>query len=119
MCVPTGLPARQCATSGAAVPRPGNREGTPGALARTRPFPWRPFRQVVGWALLAYLVIGGMLEYVFVLDGTRGAMLALMSAMLAVFAVDVPMLLAFSVARYQPVPDGANGDPATAPPTTA
>ena len=44
-----------------------------------------------------------MLEYIFVFDGTRGQILFVMSCMLAVFAVNVPMLLAFSVARYQPV----------------
>jgi Tfp pilus assembly protein FimT len=38
-----------------------------------------------------------MLEFIFVLDGTRGATLVLMTFMLAVFAVDVPVLLAFSV----------------------
>jgi hypothetical protein len=43
-----------------------------------------------------------MLEYVFVLDGTRGSTLVVMTVMLAIFAVDVPVLLAFSVARYQP-----------------
>lgn len=83
----------------AAVVMAGNVVG----VARTRPFPWATFRQVAGWALLAYLVIAGILEFVFVHDGTRGAMLTLMTAMLAVFAVDVPLLLGFSVARYQPV----------------
>lgn len=72
-------------------------------LARVRVFPWAVLRRVAGWALLAYAVIAGILEYVFVLDGTRGTMLALMTAMLVVFAVDVPLLLGFSVARWQPV----------------
>lgn len=49
-----------------------------------------------------------MLEYVFVLDGTRGASLLVMTFMLVVFALDVPALLAFSVARYQnPHPERA------------
>ena len=70
-------------------------------LARLRDFAWKPFFLVVKWSLLAYLVITGMLEYVFILDGTRGSTLAVLTLMLAVFAVDVPLLLGFSVARYQ------------------
>jgi hypothetical protein len=73
-------------------------------LARLRDFAWDSFFLVAKWSLLAYLVIAGMLEYIFVFDGTRGQILVVMSCMLAVFAVNVPMLLAFSVARYQPVP---------------
>jgi hypothetical protein len=72
-------------------------------VSRITPFNWPVFFQVAGWALLAYLVISGMLEYVFVLDHTRGSMLALLSLSLLVFAVDIPLVLAFSVARYQPV----------------
>ena len=71
-------------------------------LVRLRPFAWSTFWLVGKWALVAYLVITGMLEYVFVLDGTRGSTLVVMTVMLAIFAVDVPVLLAFSVARYQP-----------------
>jgi drug/metabolite transporter (DMT)-like permease len=74
-------------------------------LVRIRSFAWDTFLTVFGWALLAYLVIAGILEFVFVYDHTPGRQLALFSVMLALFAVDVPMLLAFSVARYQPVPD--------------
>jgi hypothetical protein len=73
-------------------------------LARIREFAWGPFRRVYGWALLAYLVIAGILEFVFIYDHTPGRQLALFSAMLVLFAVDVPLILAFSVARYQPVP---------------
>jgi hypothetical protein len=70
-------------------------------LARIKGFAWASFFLVVRWALLAYFVIGGLLEYVFVLDGTRGASLAVLTSMLAVFAVNIPVLLAFTVARYQ------------------
>jgi hypothetical protein len=72
-------------------------------LARLREFSWSTFRLVGKWALVAYLVITGLLEYVFVLDGTRGSALVVLTVSLAIFAVDVPVLLAFSVARYQPV----------------
>ncbi len=71
------------------------------ALSRVRDFAWGKFRLVAGWALLAYLVIAGMLEYVFIYDGTGGAPLVVLSLMLAVFAVNVPLLLGFSVARFQ------------------
>jgi hypothetical protein len=64
---------------------------------------------VGGWALAAYLVIAGMLEFVFVLDHTRGGLLIVLTLMLAVFAVNVPLLLAFSVARYQPGTTAASG----------
>jgi hypothetical protein len=73
-------------------------------LARIKPFAWNKFFQVFGWALVAYLVIAGILEYVFIYDHTPGRQLTLFSVMLAMFAIDVPLLLAFSVARYQPVP---------------
>ena len=71
------------------------------ALGRIRLFAWRIFGIVFGWALLAYLVIAGMIEYAFVTDGTRGAPLVVLSLMLLVYAVDIPLILAFSVARYQ------------------
>jgi hypothetical protein len=89
-------------------------------LARIRPFARRIFYRVAGWALLAYLVIAGMIGYAFIYDGTRGDALALLVGMLSVFALAVPIVLGFTVARYQPV-DGAgdfisvagHGDPHT------
>jgi hypothetical protein len=85
------------------------------ALARVRDFAWRTFFVVGGWALAAYLVIAGMLEFVFVLDHTRGGLLVVLTLMLAVYAVNVPLLLAFSVARYQPGWAVAGGDAPPAP----
>lgn len=70
-------------------------------VVRLRDFAWGSFFLVLKWASLAYLVIGGMLEYVFVYDGTRGSMLVLLTLSLLVFAVDIPVLLGFSVARFQ------------------
>ena len=69
-------------------------------LARLREFAWNRFFQVFKWALLAYLVIAGMIGYAFTIDGTRGSVLAVLVLMLGVFAFDIPLLLAFSVARY-------------------
>lgn len=70
-------------------------------LTRLGDFAWDRFFQVGGWALLAYVVIVGMLEFVLVIDQTRGALLALLTVILLIFALDIPVLLGFSVARFQ------------------
>jgi hypothetical protein len=70
-------------------------------LARLRDFAWWRFTQVGRWALAAYLVIAGMLEFTFVYDHTRGALLVVMTLGLALFTLNVPVLLAFTVARFQ------------------
>jgi hypothetical protein len=70
-------------------------------LSRIQPFAWRVFRLVTAWVFAAYVVIAGMLEYVFVYDHTRGTQLLILTGMLVVFAVNIPLLLGFSVARYQ------------------
>jgi hypothetical protein len=74
-----------------------------GALFTIREFAWDAFYKVAGWSALAYLVIVGMLEYVFIYNKTPGDQLVLMTLILVVFFVDVPLLLAFGVAKYQPV----------------
>jgi len=70
-------------------------------LARQRDFAWRRFFQVGGWTLLAYVVIAGMIEYAFVYDHTRGSVLVVMTLMLVVFGLAPPLLVAFTVARFQ------------------
>ena len=70
-------------------------------LSRAREFAWWRFFQVMRWGLLAYFVVAGMLEYTFLYDHTHGALLAIMTCMLVLFMVNVPLLLAFTVARYQ------------------
>ncbi len=77
-------------------------------LTRIHPFAWRTFFLVVRWAFVAYLVIAGLLALVFIYDDTRGATLAVLMLTLVVFAVDVPIIVAFTVARYAD-PDGADG----------
>lgn len=69
-------------------------------LSRVRPFAWDTFFLVARWALLAYVVIAGILGFVFVFDHTRGATLAVLILTLVVFALDVPAVIAFTVARY-------------------
>jgi hypothetical protein len=78
-------------------------------LSRLRDFAWDRFRQVAGWALLAYAVIAGMIEYAFVYDHTRGTQLAILTVTLVLFMLNVPVLIAFTVARYQ-----QSGTPAAA-----
>ena len=70
-------------------------------LARLRDFAHWRFWQVMRWGLLAYLVVAGMLEYTFLYDHTRGALLAVLTGMLLLFMVDVPLLMAFTVARSE------------------
>ncbi|MHB8394907.1 MAG: hypothetical protein ACYDC5_10475 [Candidatus Dormibacteria bacterium] len=69
-------------------------------LSRLHSFAWVRFRQVGKWALLAYGISAGMLEYVFVYDHVPSPELVLLTLMLLVYAVDIPLILAFSVARY-------------------
>jgi hypothetical protein len=70
------------------------------SLSRVRDFAWERFFEVGKWSLLAYLVIAGMIEYAFLQDHVSGGSLAVLTLSLAVFAVHVPMLVGFTVARY-------------------
>ena len=45
-------------------------------------------------------VVAGVIEFAFLHDHVSGAALAILSAMLVVFAVSVPTTIAFTVARY-------------------
>jgi hypothetical protein len=71
------------------------------SLSRIRGFAWDAFFLVAKWSFLAYAVIAGMLEFVFIHDKTPGSVLTVMSASLVIFAVNIPLLFGFSVARYQ------------------
>jgi hypothetical protein len=72
-------------------------------LSRVEDFAWDLFKQVAGWSLLAYAVIAGMIEFAFVYDHTRGTQLVILTLMLVLFMLNVPVLIAFTVARYQRV----------------
>ena len=71
------------------------------ALSRVDGFNWDAFFGVAKWALVAYAVIAGMLEFVFLHNGTRGGVLVVLTLSLVVYAVHVPLLIGFTVARYQ------------------
>ena len=70
-------------------------------VSRVAGFSWNTFVRVGRWALLAYIIAAGMIEFAFVRNHTRGAPLAVVTGMLVVFALDVPFLIATTVARYE------------------
>ncbi len=73
-------------------------------LSRLRQFAWGRFFLVFRWALLAYVISAAMIGFAFVRDHTRGVPLAVVATMLAIFALDVPLIIAFTVARYASPP---------------
>ena len=85
-------------------------------LARVRGFAWDVFFGVAKWALLAYVVIAGMIEYVFLRNHLSGGTLVVLTLSLVIFALHVPTLIGFTVARYAGEAGEAvgTGDPAQA-----
>ena len=77
-------------------------------LARVQPFAWERFSLVFRWALLAYVISAGIIGFAFVRDHIRGAPLALVLVLLVIYALDVPLVIAFTVARYSS-PAGYDG----------
>ena len=69
-------------------------------LSRVPDFDWDRFFQVARWSMLAYLVIAGVILYAFLQDHVRGGTLVVLTLSIAVFAVHVPLLVGFTVARY-------------------
>ena len=53
-----------------------------------------------------------MIEFAFVYDHTRGAQLIVLTTMLALFMLNVPVLIAFTVARYEKRPAPGHAAPA-------
>jgi hypothetical protein len=72
-------------------------------LARRRPFAWRLFFAVARWVTLVTAIFSAMAVYIFVADGTSGTTLAIMAAVLVLSAIDIPLLIGFSVARHERV----------------
>jgi len=78
------------------------------ALSRVREFAWPRFFQVAKWALLAYAITAGMIEYVFLKDHVSGGPLVVLTLSLVIYACQVPTLIGFTVARFeQPEQTGA------------
>ena len=74
------------------------------SITRVKGFAWDRFLSVAKWSLLAYVVIGGMIEFVFVHDHTSGSTLVVLTLSLLIFAIHVPVLMGFTVARYHQGP---------------
>jgi len=72
-------------------------------VARTSDLAWDKFFLVGRWTLLAYVISAGLIEFVFVRNHTRGEPLLVLTLMLVLFALDVPLIISFTVARYQSV----------------
>ncbi|HTC73238.1 MAG TPA: hypothetical protein VK655_10140 [Solirubrobacteraceae bacterium] len=70
------------------------------ALSRVKGFAWGSLFEVAKWALLAYAIIAAMIEYVFLRSTTSGGPLVVLTLSLIVFALNVPLLIGFTVARY-------------------
>jgi hypothetical protein len=70
------------------------------SLTRVHDFAWWRFLQVGGWALLAYSITAGLIEYAFLRNGLSGGPLIVLTLSLVIYALHVPMLIAFTVARY-------------------
>lgn len=70
------------------------------ALSRARGFHWARFFQVGKWALLAYGITAGLIEYAFIRNGLSGGPLVVLTLSIVIYAVHVPVLIAFTVARY-------------------
>jgi hypothetical protein len=75
--------------------------GNLAALSRVRGFAWQRFFAIARWALLAYLVIAGMIEYAFLRNHLSGGPLVVLTLSLVVFAVHVPVMIGFTVARFE------------------
>lgn len=69
-------------------------------LARVKEFDWTRFFGTAKWALLAYAITAGLIEFVFIHNHTSGGALVVLSLSLVVFALHVPTLIGFTVARF-------------------
>jgi len=70
------------------------------ALAMADTFDWGRFFEVGKWALLAYAITAGLIEYAFLRNGLSGGPLVVLTLSIVIYAVHVPILIAFTVARY-------------------
>jgi len=74
-----------------------------GMLISIRPFAWGRFRQVFGFALIAYIIQAGIVEWSFVRNHVPRSPLTVLTVGLVVFATIVPLMIAFTATRYQAV----------------
>jgi hypothetical protein len=69
--------------------------------ATLKDFAWGVFKLVFAWSLAAYGVIAALLMFVFLRDDIPGDVMTFLVVMLIIYAINIPLLFAFSVARYQ------------------
>lgn len=69
-------------------------------VTRVKDFSWNAFSRVGRWALLAYCISAGMIEFAFVHNDAPDNVLKVVTGMLVIFALVVPFLIATTVARY-------------------
>jgi hypothetical protein len=79
------------------------------SLSRIKDFAWPRFFEVARWTLLAYGVIAGLILYAFLQNHLSGGPLVILTLSLIVFAVEVPTLVGFTVARFDNTPPAASG----------
>ncbi len=79
---------------------------------RVKDFASTRFFQVAKWAFLAYLFTTAMIKYAFLCGDVSGGSLVILTLSLAIYAAQVPTLIAFTVARFD-VP--AADEPETSP----
>jgi hypothetical protein len=77
-------------------------------VSRIREFAWNRFFLVLKWAGLAYVISAGMIAFAFIRDHVGGAPLAVLLVMLVMFASDVPLIIAFTAARFSSPPHSAD-----------
>jgi hypothetical protein len=70
------------------------------SLTRVEGFAWPRFFAVAKWSFAGYVVIAAVIEYSFLQNHLRGGPLVVLTLSLVVFAVHVPTLMGFTVARY-------------------
>jgi hypothetical protein len=96
--VPLGLPTALLIASALLV------VGNLVALSRVPGFAWPRFFQVGKWALAAYLFTAALIEYAFLRNHLKGGALVILTLSLLVYAIQVPAMIAFTVARYETSP---------------
>jgi hypothetical protein len=78
-------------------------------LSRVPGFAWPRFFQVGAWALAAYLFTAALIEFAFLRNHLKGGPLVILTLSLLVYAIQVPAMIAFTVARYDTPADDADG----------
>lgn len=73
-----------------------------GLLRLRRRFAWALFFAVARWVFVGTSIFSLMGVYVMVYDGTSRLALNVMIAVLLLSAIDIPLVIAFNVARHEP-----------------